>query len=94
VQLDLYGLPYYPFHASGFGGQNLDVLDLDAMSPADAVFSYGRFVSMSQMNVPVVLLDPGRSTPRLHDATSQKALIFILVTVRTQNLTCPLLKKN
>jgi hypothetical protein len=29
------------------------------MSPADAVFSYGRFVWMSQTNVSVVLLDPG-----------------------------------
>jgi hypothetical protein len=29
------------------------------MSPADAVFSYCRFVWMSQTNVPVVLLDPG-----------------------------------
>jgi hypothetical protein len=29
------------------------------MSPADAVFSYCRFVWMSQTNVSVVLLDPG-----------------------------------
>jgi hypothetical protein len=29
------------------------------MSPADAVFSYCRFVRMSQTNVSVVLLDPG-----------------------------------
>jgi hypothetical protein len=34
-------------------------LELDAMSPADAVFSHCRFVWLSQTNVPVVLLDHG-----------------------------------
>jgi hypothetical protein len=34
-------------------------LELDAISLADAVFGYGQFVWMSQMNVPVVLLDLG-----------------------------------
>jgi hypothetical protein len=29
-----------PVHVSGFVGQDLGVLQLDAMSPADAVFSY------------------------------------------------------
>jgi hypothetical protein len=29
------------------------------MSPADAVFSHCQFVWLSQMNVPVVFLDPG-----------------------------------
>jgi hypothetical protein len=35
------------------------VLELDMMPPADAMFSYCRLVWMSQMNFPVVLLDPG-----------------------------------
>jgi hypothetical protein len=38
---------------------DLGVLELVAMSPADAVFSHCRFVWLSQTNVPVVLLDPG-----------------------------------
>jgi hypothetical protein len=43
----------------GLGGYDLGVLELDAMSPADAVFSHCRFVWLSQTNVPEVLLDPG-----------------------------------
>jgi hypothetical protein len=57
--LDLSGLFDQPVHASGFGGQHLGVLELDTMSPADAMFSYCRLVWISQMNVPVVLLHPG-----------------------------------
>jgi hypothetical protein len=53
------GLPDQPIHVSGFDGQDLGVLELDTMSPADAVFSYCRFLWMSQTNVSVVLLDPG-----------------------------------
>jgi hypothetical protein len=34
-------------------------LELDAVFPVDAVFSHCRFVWLSQMNVPVVFLDPG-----------------------------------
>jgi hypothetical protein len=41
-----------------YGGQDLGVLELDTMSPADAMFIYDRFVWMSQTNVPVMLLDP------------------------------------
>jgi hypothetical protein len=38
------------------------------MSPADAIFGYGRFVRMSQTNVSVVLLDPGiNGTASLHN---------------------------
>jgi hypothetical protein len=58
MQLDLNGLPNHPVHVSGFG-QVLGVLELDAMSLVDAMFGYGRFVQMSQMNVLVVLLYPG-----------------------------------
>jgi hypothetical protein len=68
------------------------------MSPADAVFSHCRFVWLSQMNVPVVLLDPGinrtASLPNvnlttlawygIHGSTTQKtALNIILAAVRT-----------
>jgi hypothetical protein len=59
MQLEPSGLPDHPVHVSGFGGQDLGVLDLDAMSLADAVFGCSRFVWMSQRNVPVMLLDPG-----------------------------------
>jgi hypothetical protein len=48
-----------PVHVSGFGGHDLGVLELDAMSPADAMYRYCRLVWMSQTNVPVVLLNPG-----------------------------------
>jgi hypothetical protein len=41
MQLDLGGLPNYPVYISGFDGQDLGVLKLDAMSPADAMFDYG-----------------------------------------------------
>jgi hypothetical protein len=61
MQLDHSGLPDQPVHVSGFGGQDLGVLELDTMSLADAVFSYGRFGWMSQTTVPVVLLDRGVS---------------------------------
>jgi hypothetical protein len=44
---------------SMYGGQDLGVLELDTMSPADAMFIYDRFVWMSQTNVPMMLLDPG-----------------------------------
>jgi hypothetical protein len=57
IQLDLNGLPDELVHVSGFGGQDLGVLELDTMSLA--MFGYGQFVWMSQTNVPVVLLDPG-----------------------------------
>jgi hypothetical protein len=40
VELDLSGFPDQPVHVSGFGGQDLGVLELDMMSPADAMFSY------------------------------------------------------
>jgi hypothetical protein len=59
MQLDLNGLPDYLVHVSGFGGQDLGILELDAMPPAGSVFGYSRFVWMSQTNVPVVLFDPG-----------------------------------
>jgi hypothetical protein len=59
MQLDLNGLPDQPVHVSGFCVQNLGVLELDTMSPVDAVFSYCRLVWMSQTNAPMVLLDPG-----------------------------------
>jgi hypothetical protein len=58
MQLDLNGLPEQLIHVSGFGGQDLGVLEMDMMSAANAKFSYGRFVWMSHTNVPVVLLDP------------------------------------
>jgi hypothetical protein len=58
MQIDLNGLFDKPVHVSGFGGQDRGVLELDTMSPADVMFSYCRLVWMSQMNVPVVLLDP------------------------------------
>jgi hypothetical protein len=59
MQLNLKCLPDQPVHVSGFGGQDFGVLELDTMSPADAMFRYGRLVWMSQTNVPAVLLDPG-----------------------------------
>jgi hypothetical protein len=68
LQLHLNGLPGQPVDVSGFGGQDLGVLELDTMSPADAMFGYGRFVLMSQTNVSVVLLDPGiNGTASLHN---------------------------
>jgi hypothetical protein len=45
MQLNLSGLPDQPVHVSGFGGQNLGVLEFDAM------FGYGQFIWVSQMNV-------------------------------------------
>jgi hypothetical protein len=41
MQLDLNGVFNQPVHVSGFGGHDLGVLELDTMSPADAMFSYG-----------------------------------------------------
>jgi hypothetical protein len=41
MQLNLNGLPDQPVHVSGFGGQDLGVLELNTMCPADAVFGYG-----------------------------------------------------
>jgi hypothetical protein len=43
MKLDLNGLLDKPVHVAGLGGQDLGVLELDAMSPADAVFSHCRF---------------------------------------------------
>jgi hypothetical protein len=40
MQLDLNGHFDQPVHVSGFGGQDLGVLELDTMSLADAMFSY------------------------------------------------------
>jgi hypothetical protein len=59
MQLDLNGLFNQPVHVSEFGGQDLGVLELHTMFPADVMFTRGRLVWMSQMNVPVVFLDPG-----------------------------------
>jgi hypothetical protein len=59
MQLDLSGLFDQLVHVSGFGGQDLGVLEPDTMSPVDAMFSYCQLVWMSQTNVPVVLLVPG-----------------------------------
>jgi hypothetical protein len=58
MQLDLSGLTDHAVHVSECGGQDLGVLEFDAMSPADAKFGYCRFAGMSQANVPVVLLEP------------------------------------
>jgi hypothetical protein len=41
MRLDLSGLPDHLVHVSGFGGQDLGVLELDAMSLVDAMFGYG-----------------------------------------------------
>jgi hypothetical protein len=54
MQLDLNGLFDQSVHVSAFGGQDLGVLELDTMSPADIMFSYGRFFWMSPTNVPVM----------------------------------------
>jgi hypothetical protein len=58
MELNLNGLFDQPVHVSGFGGQDLGVLELDTMSPADAMFSHCRLVWMSQMNVPVSMEQP------------------------------------
>jgi hypothetical protein len=45
MKLDLNSLPDYPVHVSGFGGWDAGgVLELDAMTQADAVFGYSRFI--------------------------------------------------
>jgi hypothetical protein len=59
MKIDLSGLPDHLVHVSGFDAQDLGVLELNVMSLADAVFSYGQCVWISQTNTPVMLLDPG-----------------------------------
>jgi hypothetical protein len=54
MQLDLIGLPHHPVHISGFGGQDLGVLVLDVMSPADTVFGYGRFVWIHDLFIALI----------------------------------------
>jgi hypothetical protein len=61
MQLDLNGLPHHLVHVSVFGGQRAGVLEMDAMTQADAVFGHGQFIWMLHTNVLVVLLDPGFS---------------------------------
>jgi hypothetical protein len=53
--------PHHLVHISGFGGQRAGVLEMDAMTQADAVFGHGQFIWMLHTNVLVVLLDPGFS---------------------------------
>jgi hypothetical protein len=55
MQLDPSGLPHHPVHVSGFGGQDLGVLELDAMSSADAVFGYGRFVWIHDLFIALIM---------------------------------------
>jgi hypothetical protein len=44
MHFDLSGLPDYPVHVSGFGGNDIGVLELDPMAPDDAVFGYSRLI--------------------------------------------------
>jgi hypothetical protein len=53
-------------HASGFHGQDTDVLKLDTVTQVYVVLGHSWFVQMTEPDVLVVLLDPGlNGMPRM-----------------------------
>jgi hypothetical protein len=46
MELDLNGLPDIEVHISGFSGEDGRIVELNAASLVDTVFSYGRLVRM------------------------------------------------
>jgi hypothetical protein len=59
MELNLNCLPDDMVHVSGFSGEDIVVLELDAMSQVDAVPCHGQLVWMIKMDTPMVLLHPG-----------------------------------
>jgi hypothetical protein len=46
VEFNVSGRPHNVVHTSGFGGEDGSVVELNAVSMVDIVFSYGRLIRM------------------------------------------------
>jgi hypothetical protein len=73
VEFNFGGLPNNAVHVSGFCGEDGDIVELNAVSLVDTVFSYSRRVRMFQSDVPLKLLESDvqgtACLPFVHPAT-------------------------
>lgn len=85
VSLNLYGLPNYPVHEPRLGGEVSSVLELNVVAEVDAAFGHSIFVWLLQMDMVLVLLDPGLDgIASLPDFLLRDSLIALMIqAVRT-----------